>query len=199
MVAWAKPLVKGVNSGFSNQCKITGLLDNWIMQDKLYWRVLSCVVFFFLSFFSVLFILSQLFGRMLQVCFAVKLQPCFANYKCSYNFPLPWGWADDDWIFWFLRDFLQIFKIKCQHLKERLDQNIFTFPCIKMWHKPHFFPTAKNYSLNWIVPFSLLAVPKIVHPLYHVVVCVWLAIFFPAAPLKPTFFAGLCAQLWLSF
>ena len=60
------------------------------------------------------------------------------------------------------------------------------------------------------MPFFLLAVPKIFHPLefvfflyfnligvffVDVVVCVWLAVSFPAAPVEPISFAGLCAQL----
>ena len=36
----------------------------------------------------------QLFMKILHICFAVKLQKCFADYD------MKWGWEDNDWIFW---------------------------------------------------------------------------------------------------
>lgn len=55
---------------------------------------LLCIEFFcFVLFFCV-------FIKMLQLCFAVKLQKSFVVYETSHNFPYTWGW-DKDWVFIF--------------------------------------------------------------------------------------------------
>lgn len=43
--------------------------------------------------------LLQLFRRMLQRCFAVKLLKCFADEEPSPSFPSLWGWIVNDRIF----------------------------------------------------------------------------------------------------
>ena len=40
----------------------------------------------------------QLFSRMLQYCFAVKLQKYFVDYKTKPDLLSVWGWIDNDWI-----------------------------------------------------------------------------------------------------
>lgn len=72
--AWA--LVKGINIVFSNQFKLSGFPDTWIIANELY-EAIS-----WLGFFGGPHPL-QLFGRVLQPCLASKLQKCFESYKTS--------------------------------------------------------------------------------------------------------------------
>lgn len=60
---------------------------------------MSCLepFFFFLVFFPIFKqVLLQLFRRLPEHCYVVKLQKCFAVYKTSTNFLVARGWVDND-------------------------------------------------------------------------------------------------------
>ena len=68
------------------------------------WETLTLFVCLLLIFFNCFLCfetspqLLKLLRRMLQCCFAVKLQKCFMDYATSPDFPSSWGWVDNDWI-----------------------------------------------------------------------------------------------------
>ena len=84
---------KCVNNVFRNQ---NGILEIWETLTVLLFAfgfLFSCS-----SCFKTSPQLLQLFRRMLQCCFAVKLQKCFMDYATSLDFPSSRGWVDNDWI-----------------------------------------------------------------------------------------------------
>ena len=80
-----------------NECMslIVGLPETWARQ---------AFIIIFVCFKTSPHLL-QLFQRMQQGCFAVKLQKCFLDNETSPNFPSAWGWADNDWTEHFWVDF----------------------------------------------------------------------------------------------
>lgn len=70
-----------------------------IRPDKLYGADLCWVFLIFYSCFTTSPHILQLFGRMLQQGFAVKLQRGFVGEETSHDFPS--GWVDNDLIFVF--------------------------------------------------------------------------------------------------
>ena len=78
----------------SAACQREGLDSEW--RAVLSHFIFSCHWFFF--HFKIYTHLYQLFRRMLQYFFAVRLQKCFVDNKTSPDFTSVWWCLDIDWI-----------------------------------------------------------------------------------------------------
>lgn len=94
----------------------------------------------FLVFFPIFKqVLLQLFRRMLEHCYVVKLQKCFSVYKTSPNFQSTRGWVDNDklyFIFWmnfFLTILSENFVFTCFYLFFFKTQGLVIFPLLMLF------------------------------------------------------------------
>ena len=81
---------KDVNNIFSNRFRDSDLLESCLTPEKQYGASSCCMWFFFLLFllhFKTSPHLLQLFRRILQLCFDVKLQECFLDNKTLSTLP----------------------------------------------------------------------------------------------------------------